>query len=43
VPALNASIVRLQNVIEGACHDLRKAELKRDAQAGRNYMHVFCE
>ena len=33
-PALDASIVRLQNVIEGLCHDLKKQEGKRDAKAG---------
>lgn len=37
-PALDASIVRLQNVMEGLCHDLRKSEAKRDAQAGE-YSH----
>lgn len=35
VPALNASIVRLQNMIEGLCHDLKKSEGKRDAKAGQ--------
>lgn len=33
-PALDASIVRLQNVMEGLCHDLKKQEGKRDANAG---------
>lgn len=35
VPALDASIVRLQNVMEGLCHDLNKSEGKRDAKAGQ--------
>jgi len=33
-PALDASIVRLQNVMEGLCHDLKKSDAKRDAKAG---------
>lgn len=33
-PVLDASIVRLQNVLEGLCHDLKKQEGKQDATAG---------
>jgi hypothetical protein len=34
LPALDAGIIRLQNMIEGLCHDLKKKEQKRDAKAG---------
>lgn len=34
LPALDAGIIRLQNMMEGLCHDLKKKEQKRDATAG---------
>jgi hypothetical protein len=34
-PALDASILRLQNVMEGLCFDLKRSEGKRDAKAGK--------
>lgn len=39
-PALDASIVRLQNLMEGLCHDLRKSEAKRDAKAGEHHQQL---
>jgi hypothetical protein len=35
-PALDASIMRLQNVMEGLCFDLKRSEGKRDAKAGKH-------